>query len=178
MTSSSFWRRGIPLRGLVLGAALAGCQPSFDQPDPLLPLDEPYFRCHVQPLLTKSCAMLACHGADGTQGTSSRYYRVYARNRLRLGKDENGRNAQLSSEERAANFTATRGLIDAVDPTASVFLLKPLEQQAGGLFHRGAELFGPANVYATTDDPDFVVLRSWVQGKKEVPTCIEPGSDQ
>lgn len=168
-----------PLRPLMLWLVLgSACQPSFDQTDPLLPLDEPYFRCRVQPVLTRSCATLACHGADGQQGTSSRFYRIYARNRLRLGKDENARNAPLTAEERAANFTASRALVDSVDRSASVLLLKPLEQEAGGLFHRGAEIFGQGDVYATTDDPEFVVLRSWVQGTKENPTCIEPGSDQ
>lgn len=58
-----------------------------------------------------------------------------------------------------------------------MFLLKPLEQQAGGLFHRGAELFGGGDVYLTPADPDFVTLRSWVEGAKEDPKCIEPGSD-
>jgi hypothetical protein len=32
-------------------------------------------------------------------------------------------------------------------------------------------------VFTTKDDPEYQVLVSWVQGAKEDPACIEPGSD-
>jgi hypothetical protein len=150
---------------------LAGCQ-SFDQPRALDALDEPYFRCRVQPVMAKSCATFACHG-DGR-----RFYRVYARNRLRLGGDETTRNAQLSAEERAANFESAIALIDVEAPLQSFLVLKPLELAAGGYYHRGAVIFGQGNVFSDRSDPDFQTLVNWVGGAKENASCVEPGSDQ
>jgi hypothetical protein len=150
---------------------LAGCQ-SFDQPRVLDALDEPYFRCRVQPVMAKSCATFACHG-DGR-----RFYRVYARNRLRLGGDETTRNAQLSAEERAANFESAVALIDVEAPLQSFLVLKPLELAAGGYYHRGAVIFGQGNVFNDRSDPDFQTLVNWVGGAKENASCVEPGSDQ
>lgn len=149
---------------------LAGCRRDLGEPAPLPALDEAYFRCRVQPVLTKSCSAFACHG-DGR-----RFFKVFARNRLRLGGTEAQRNAFLRDEERAYNFDSARAMVDAGDPDASLLLLKPLEMSAGGHYH-GATLLGTADVYAGKDDPDFEVLSSWVNGAKEDPSCIEPGSD-
>ncbi len=159
------------MRWLAVAAALAGCQVA-DPPRQPAALDEPYFRCRVQPVLAKSCAAFACHG-DGR-----RFFRVYARNRLRLGGDEAGRNARLSDGERAANFASARAFVDAQDPAHSLLLQKPLEMAAGGYFHRGAEIFGGGNVFATRDDPDWRTLDKWVGGATDDPACVEPGSDQ
>jgi len=153
---------------------LAGCQGDFAQPLPVAAVDEAYFRCRVQPILTKSCAAFACHG-DGR-----RYYRVFARNRLRLGGEETTRNAPLGSDERQANFRAASVLLDPVAPTSpteSWLVGKPLEQAAGGLYHRGALVFNGGNVFGTRDDPDFATLVAFANGAKEDPACIEPGSD-
>lgn len=150
---------------------VAGCQPGLHDARKLAALDAPYFRCRVQPLLTKSCAAFACHG-DGR-----RFLRLYARNRLRLGGDETTRNARTSDAEYAANFDGARALVDTNDPLGSFLLLKPLESAAGGLYHRGALIFGGGNVFTTRDDPDFQTLAAWVGGATEEPTCVEPGSD-
>ncbi len=152
---------------------LTGCQSGFDDARALAPLDEAYFRCRVQPVLAKSCAAFACHG-DGR-----RYFRVYARNRLRLGGDETTRNAPLSVEERAANFGAAVAMVDAQNPAQSFLVLKPLELAAGGYYHRGAVIFGAGNVFSDRNDPDFQTLYHWaVTGAKEDPSCVEPGSDR
>src|SRR5262249_15338038 len=134
-------------------------------------LDEPYFRCRVHPVLAKSCAAFACHG-DGR-----RFFRVYARNRLRLGGTEADRNAFLTADERTANYDAARALVDPSHPHASPLLLKPLELAAGGSFHRGAEIYAGGNVSATRDDPDFQALARWIDGAQEDPGCIERGSN-
>jgi hypothetical protein len=145
---------------------LVACQSGLSEPKPLPPLDEAYFRCRVQPVLTKSCAAFACHG------DARRYFHVFARNRLRLQGTEKDRNLALSDVERAANFEAARAFAEGDAPLT----IKPLT--SSGAYHRGAEIFGGGNVFATTDDPDWKTLDDWIHGAKEDPKCIEPGSDQ
>ncbi|MFT3696201.1 MAG: hypothetical protein QM831_23885 [Kofleriaceae bacterium] len=154
----------------LLVVACAACGGDLDAPLDPLTLDAPFFACRVQPVLTKYCSALACHGADG------RYFHVFARNRARLTGDETQRNAFLSDAERAHNFDAARALIDPSAPTDSVLVLKPLEQAAGGYFHVGATLYGRGNVFATRDDDDYQTLVQWATGSTEDPTCQEPGS--
>ena len=163
------------MRRALFAIAIAGalsCQSGLADPKPLASLDEPYFRCKVQPILTQSCAAFACHG------DARRYFNVFARNRLRAQGLEKDRNAPLSPLERAANFEAARAFVDPGAPESSWLLEKPLETAAGGYFHRGAQLYGGANVFADRSDPEFQVLLAWTQGKTEDPTCVEPGSDQ
>ncbi len=147
-----------------------GCQSGLEDERPLPALDEPFFRCRVQPVLTKTCSTFACHG------DARRYYNVFARNRLRAQGMEKDRNAPLSLLERASNFEAARAFVQDSDPRASWLLLKTLEQ--GGYFHRGARIFGGGNVFANREDPDFKVIEAWTLGTKEDAACIEPGSDQ
>jgi len=155
---------------LALFTLLLGCRSDLTEPAPLPSLDEAYFRCRVQPVLTKSCGALACHG------DAKRYFRLFARNRLRYGTTEEERNTFMKAEERAFNFNAARAMVDASDPGASLLLLKPLEQAAGGYYH-GATLLGTSDVFPNRDDPDYKTLAAWVNGAKEDPACIEPGSD-
>lgn len=153
-----------------LGAATA-CRTDLDDPAPAIALDEAWFRCRVQPVLAKSCAMNACHG-DGR-----RYFRVFARNRLRLAiPSEIQRNAPLTDAERRANFDAAAALVDANDPDESMLLKKPLSPALGGYYHRGAELFGGGDVWTEASDPDLAAVRDWIHGRKEDPACVEPGS--
>lgn len=159
------------MRRLVLAAALAGCPSNLDAPVTPAELDRPLFDCKVQPVLTKLCSQLACHGAPG------RLFRVYARNRLRDRGDETQRNVFLRSEERAHNFEAARAFVDVAHSERSLLLSKPLEQAAGGSFHRGATLYGGANVFPDTSDPDYQIIAHWIDGATEVPTCVEPGSN-
>lgn len=171
---------GLMRVGLWLGLSLslAACQPDFNVAVSPATLDEPYFRCRVQPVLTKTCGMFACHGADGTSGTNARYFRLYGRSRLRFaGTTEAARNSTMTAQERTANFVAARALVDTQNPDQSLLLMKPLDQSAGGWFHRGAELYGQGDVFLSVDDPDFRVLSAWVHGGKDDPTCIEPGSN-
>ncbi len=176
-SARAVWARAL-LGTLSAVACLTACQPDFNVATSPAPLDEPYFRCRVQPVLTKTCAMFACHGADGTSGTANRYFRLYGRSRLRWpDTPEAMRNSMMTAQERTANFVAARALVDVNNPDQSVLLQKPLDQQAGGWFHRGAELYGQGDVFLSTDDPDYRVLSAWVRGAKDDPTCIEPGSN-
>lgn len=151
---------------------LFGCQGDLGQGAQPVALDEAYFRCDVQPVLTKSCAAFACHG------DARRYFHVFSRNRLRAQGEEQDRNAPLTETERASNFEAARAMVDASHPEASWLLMKPLDMSGGGYFHRGGEIFGGGNVFSTKDDPDFQVLDAWTKGKTADPACVEPGSDQ
>lgn len=162
------------MKTLVFGVALLalGCNSGLTDEAPYSSkLDEAYFRCRVQPVLTKSCGALACHG------DVARYYHIFSRNRLRLGGGEEQRNAQLSVQERAFNYNATRAIVNVDVPGESYLLLKPLESSAGGYYHGGATLFKKGNVYPNREDPDFKTLEKWVNGEKEDSACIEPGSD-
>ena len=158
----------VPLVVLVCACTASG----LEDPRTLARPDMAYFRCKVQPVLAKSCAMFACHG------DARRYFRVFARNRLRSAGTEADRNAQLRPEELQSNYDAARAFIDTSDPDHSFLLTKPLDTSAGGWFHRGAEIFGSGNVFVSKSDPDFQTLTAWVHGAQENPTCVEPGSTQ
>jgi hypothetical protein len=150
---------------------LIGCQGSLDAPAPSASLDPNFFRCRVQPVLVKNCSAFLCHG------DARRFLRVYGRDRLRYGiAGEDERNRALSPAEIEANFESASAFVDGVTPDQSLIVLKPLETDAGGYFHRGAEIFGQGNVFAAPGDPDLDVIRQWAHGAKENDTCVEPGS--
>lgn len=164
---------GTALAVLGVGALGSSCQGGLDDPRDLPPLDEAYYRCRVQPVLTKSCAGLACHGNE------QRYFHIYTRNRLRVSTDPATINAQLTEEERGFNFNSARAFIDPEDPESSLLLKKPLEGLKGGYFHVGALIFNKGNIFADEDDKDYKIILAWASGEKEEdPQCIEPGSDQ
>lgn len=153
-----------------LALPLLGCRGDLRDEKALVALDEAYFRCRVQPVLTKSCGAFACHG-DGR-----RYFRLFGRNRLRSAGSEEERNAFMRAEERSFNFDSARAMVDAEHPDKSLLLLKPLDSKSGGYYH-GALDFGTSNVFINKDDPDYKTLEAWVGGAKEDPACVEPGSD-
>jgi len=49
-----------------------------------------------------------------------------------------------------------RGLVDLEDPAASLLLLKPLAESAGGVMHGGHDKF------ATAEDPAYIDFLSWI----------------
>jgi len=161
-------------RWLLLGAGALlapGCLTELDRPAAPAVLDEPFFNCRVQPVLTRDCSALACHGDP------RRYFRLYARNRLRWGGTEADRNELMRDSERAFDIASARAFVDATAPEKSLLLQKPLDQKSGGLYHGGAERYGQGDVYLTPSDSGYQVLFDWVTGSTEDPSCIEPGSD-
>lgn len=157
---------------LVATMVLGGCQSGLDDKAPLPSLDEAYFRCKVQPILTKNCSMFACHG------TPERAFRLYARNRLRFGiADKAQVGSFLTDDERKLNFEAARAFVDTSSKDLSWLLKKPLEADAGGYYH-GATKLGTSNVFENEKNAEYQVLVKWVNGEKGDPTCIEDGSDQ
>jgi len=156
---------------LLMLALVMGCVQGIDDDAAQPAVDEKYFECKVQPILTKSCSMFACHG-DG-----ARFFRLYARNRLRLGFPEAERNHRMSPEERAHNFAAARAFVDPEEPERSLLLMKPLDQKGGGYYHGGATEFGKGDVFPSRNEAEFKVLENWIKGEKGDPACIEPGSE-
>lgn len=166
-------RKPLALASVALLPALAlapACRSGLDEPAPLPALDEAYFRCRVQPVLTKSCGAFACHG------DARRYFHMFARSRLRLGGTEEQRNGLMRDQERAFNFDAARAMVSVDEPDESLLLRKPLETSAGGYYH-GAVPLGSSNIFPNKDDPDYKTLAAWASGAKEDPACVEPGSD-
>ncbi len=161
------------MRFYIVALALlpTACTVDLEDGASLPALDESFYRCRVQPIVTKSCSMFVCHG------DANRYYKLFARNRLRLGLQEEQRNATTTEAERRFDFDATRAHVDAANPRQSLLLLKPLDQSAGGYFHGGATEYGMGDVFLSEDEPDYQTMLAWVNGETEDPSCIEPGSD-
>jgi hypothetical protein len=151
-----------------------GCVQS-NPPEPPPGLDFAFFRCELQPVLVKQCATPACHG------NGKRFFRLYARNRLRLGVSALDVNRPLREEEVRANYDASRALVDSLDrPEDSMMLRKPLESSQGGYYHGATRIFrsSGANVFASPEDPGYQKLLSWAEGTRADPSCLDPGRDE
>lgn len=159
-----------------LSLALLVCMGCTQENGPLdLPaLDTSLFRCEVQPVLAKQCATPACHGSN------ERYYRLYARNRLRYGIDELDRADPLSEFEVQANYDATRAMLLGLGrPEESMLLKKPLDERAGGYYHGATVVFGRNsgyNVFSSPTEPEFERLERWARGAEGDPNCVDPGA--
>jgi hypothetical protein len=141
----------------------AGCQFGLDAAAPArAELGKAEFACFVQPVLTRDCSPLLCHG-DGR-----RFLRLYAPNRLRHGGTERERAKPIRLQELQANYVAARAMTDRSTPAQSLLLKKPLDQTLDGFFHGGATKFGQGDVYAGRDDAEMNELRKldqWVHGE-------------
>lgn len=159
--------------GLLVALALTGCQ-TLDAELPVPELDEAAFRCEVEPVLMARCGSYACHG-DG-----SRPFRIFAINRLRLNPEraESGYvlNAPMTPEEHAANLDMALGFAEPGDFDRSQLLLKPLDVEAGGLFHRGGMIFSNVDVFSSEDDVGYEIIEAWLGGGTRQPDC-EPNEE-
>lgn len=157
-----------------IGWLLSACVQS-NPPEPPPELDFAFFRCEVQPVLVKQCATPACHG------NGKRFFRLYARNRLRFETSPLDVNQPLHEVEVRANYDASRAMLDSLDsPRQSMMLRKPLESSVGGYYHGATRVFrgGGPNVFASPDDPGFQKLLLWSQGTAGDPNCTDPGSGE
>jgi hypothetical protein len=93
------------------------------------------FVAALQPLLVESCAGSTCHGNPIAD--------LY----LSCG---------VSEAEQRWNYFVTLAHIDAT-PSLSELLRRPLAKQRGGTFHEGGSIF------ASTEDPRYVAMRSWIE---------------
>jgi hypothetical protein len=69
--------------------------------------------------------------------------------------------AGWTEKQSRKNFEMASHLVKPGDPLASLLLVQPLAQSAGGAeFHSGGRQF------ASQDDPDWQVLAAWVKGAR------------
>lgn len=155
------------MRAFVVAVAaviVAGCSLE-NPPRRLAELDRTYFDRAVQPVLARRCAFSDCHG------TPERFLSLYARGRHRFpGIDpEDGQPIGIMSpitrEELDWNYDRARGFVDPSAPEKSLLLTKPLAEEAGGLYHRAATLYGEnLDVFDDASETDYQVLVRWAFG--------------
>lgn len=159
------------VRAALMAAALvAGCtQSGLDGAGEPPPADLAFFRCEVQPVLAARCAFMACHG------TPERPLLIYAEQRVRIDVPWAEYETPLSEVELATNFHIARGFID---PATGEHLLadKPLDADAGGMFHRGKDQYGAEDVFLSRDDVGYQVLRAFGDGATAADDC-EPRTE-
>jgi hypothetical protein len=166
---------------------LDGCGTTANKPvtTATLPsLDMNYYKCKVEPVLDKGCAMMGCHGSDG------RGLRTYARGRYRMAgeivmaacggptqtkdlKDCIGSIecacyiAPHTANEWRRNFDAARGLLldtagqQLADSDQSELIQQPME--GTGKAHAGYKLF-------KSTDAEHATLKAWLD-KQTLASC-------
>jgi len=164
------------------GGGSAGCQ--GDECGPIADLDMDFYKCNVEPIFDRSCAMLGCHGSE------MRPLRIYARGRLRNDEDltlsmnpaasgclrsgtenlaERGTGNVMcegwtrhTSTEWQKNFESARAFMrDGMDPEASELLTQPT---VGGRPHVGIHPFRQG-------DTEYETIRRWLSGEQLGTTC-------
>lgn len=152
---------------VVSAVALLGCvQNDLDIAQELPVLDDNFFRCEVQPVLASSCAFTACHGNE------ERPLTLYAEQRFRLGVPWEFFGVPLTEEELAANLRTVRGFVARDSTEPDLLSEKPLDTRAGGLFHRGRDLYGDDDVFLSQDDVRYRALRAFIDGGTSDASCI------
>ncbi len=129
-------------------------------------LDAHYFRCRVQPILTKSCAFMDCHGND------ERPMRVFAEQRYRLNKSWLDFEDPIEEEELAANLRVMAGFVENTKGQDHLLSEKPLDARFGGRYHRGRDLYGRDDVFLSREDPDYKTLVDFANGAEDAPDCL------
>ncbi|MDD9944785.1 MAG: hypothetical protein OXU20_27335 [Myxococcales bacterium] len=112
------------------------------------------FETQVMPILSRDCAFHVCHGAR------QRFFQVLGPGRPRLSPTTRDADP-ITMAEVQFNYQRAVSMIDRDHPDRSPLFMKPLDVGAGGAGHEGTDLFG-RDVYASTLDPAFLVLQSWV----------------
>jgi hypothetical protein len=150
---------------LMMITALAGCVTGLDAPAPAAALDRDYFRCNVQPVLAARCAFPACHG------NARRPLALYAVGRMRYGIGWDQPTAPLTDQELGYNFDVATGFTTTTATGQAWLLAKPLTTDAGGYYHRGADLYGAGNVFDATTDRGYQQLAAWIVGETASASC-------
>ncbi len=146
------WVAWVPL----CAALLLGC-PGPD--NPYRPYPEPDFDefvAAVQPILTRSCSNLGCHGDPDRRLT------LYSVEYLRAEPAVPGTpldEDRLDTAELGWNYDSVRArLIDEEVADEARLLLKCLDPEEGGIEHAEGEV-----VFATVDEPGYIALRRWIE---------------
>lgn len=148
---------------------------------PNLDLDD--YKCKVEPVFDRSCAMLGCHGTE-----VGRPFKLYARGRLRHSEMvdgiclDTGKKIDLATgtgtvmcygwlphtdAEWQSNFDDARSfMVGITDPNQSDLLMQP---KVGGKAHAGVHLFQQG-------DADYQAIADWLGGAKLGTTCDTKGN--
>lgn len=116
--------------------------------------DVAQFALEAYPVLLRDCGFPACHGAP------DRFFRIYGPGRTRLLPDTPPF-APATADELSQSYARARSMLASQTSVLDAPLLrKPLARAAGGAKHRGDDKWGQ-NVYASTEDPGYVAVRTW-----------------
>ena len=143
-------------------AFAAGCTAVENEPAPgqIRALDEPLFRCAVEPILLRDCAYNGCHGQANAP------LRLYSLGKLRLGPSATlaDRTAPLTDAERHLNFLGAQAFgFGGVAPEDNLLVRKPMPSSAGGYEHLGGAIWSDAS------DARVRTIRNWLEGGTKCP---------
>lgn len=149
-------------------------------------LDIDFYKCKVEPIFDRGCAMLGCHGTE-----TGRALKIYARGRLRrnetvpqvntcpigpqmvnLQKDGTGTVMCVgwsphTQGEWQENYDNARSFaVGLSNPDESDLLAQPV---VGGKAHAGVHLFRKT-------DADYATIRDWLNGAKLGSACNTNGN--
>lgn len=153
-------------------------------PVPLPELDMEFYKCNVEPIFDRGCAMIGCHGTE-----VGRAFKVYARGRLRHNEtvpqvsscpigpqmvnlaDEGSGTVMCvgwsphTEAEWQQNYDNARAFMVGVqNPEDCELLAQPV---IGGKAHAGVHLFSKS-------DTDYQTILKWLNGTKLGSAC-DPG---
>jgi len=142
-------------------------------------LDLDYFKCKVEPIFDRNCAMMGCHGTE-----VGRPFKVYSRGKLRhkemvpgaCPNQPGNRDLQVegsgtimclgwskhTNAEWQQNYDNARGfMVGLTNPDDSELLA---QVRYGGKAHTGVHFFQKT-------DPDYQTIAAWLGGAKLGSTC-------
>jgi hypothetical protein len=129
---------------------------SAQSPDVQTPqLDYEFFKTRVEPIFLKR------RSPDHARCYVCHQVRIHTGGPLSLQPLLPGMNFWTEEQSRV-NFETVSKLVVPGDPSASLFLQRPLAPEAGGIgdTHQGGRQF------ASQDDPDWQNMKAWVLGQK------------
>lgn len=156
------FRRLAALLLTLAAAAATGCSAVENEPAPgqIRALDEPFFRCAVEPILLRECAYNGCHGQANAP------LRLYSLGKLRLGPSATlaDRTAPLTDEERHLNYLGAQAFgFGGVAPADNLLVRKPMPSSEGGYAHEGGA------IWSDGDDVRVRTIRNWLEGGTQCP---------
>lgn len=186
MWSCSAWMKGADGKYSRSCNDTAKCGTSAQKPAEgpvaLPDLDVDFYKCNVEPIFDRGCAMMGCHGTE-----TGRAYKIYARGRLRHSEtvepmcldtmpvDLTKGNGTVmcygwaphTQYEWQSNYDNARFfMVGVTDPNQSDLLMQP---KVGGKAHAGVHLFKEG-------DADYTTIAKWLGGAKLGTTCDTKGN--
>jgi hypothetical protein len=157
------------------------------------PLDFPFFQCKVQPVLAKSCGMAACHGASYARAPLTIARGRYRNNEnvtvdvtpfgcetgmqtFNLANDSAWTGScrglvPLTQTEWKIAYDSARSLALDPGPSQTAYLTNPDSSPLLNDVLRGTPPHQNAKTFATKSDPDYDLIRQWLDGGTAAPNC-------